>query len=135
MKCLNWRLNFVNNFSMLMRHLEIIEASIQSGQPDVYEHLLEQLEEPNMYILFSSKIFTVFISDLQEKYPYVLRTIFDSFLLDGEQVIYTILVNFFDMRKDKILSLEDEDLLYYLKGEMYLDCLAEKPLHEFLELN
>lgn len=118
-----------------MRHLEIIEASIQSGQPDVYEHLLEQLEEPNMYILFSSKIFTVFISDLQEKYPYVLRTIFDSFLLDGEQVIYTILVNFFDMRKDKILSLEDEDLLYYLKGEMYLDCLAEKPLHEFLELN
>ena len=77
----------------------------------------------------------MFIRDLQDNYPYVLRTIFDSFLLDGEQVIYAILVAFFDMRKDKILSLEDEDLFNYLKGEMYLDCLAEKPLHEFLELN
>ena len=76
---------------MLVHHLEIIEANLNSGAPAVYQHMLDELEEVNLYPVFSSKLMSVFTRDLAECYPKTQQIIFDAFLLDGEQVIFVLL--------------------------------------------
>ena len=83
---------------MLMRLLELIEANLHVGMKKVYEYLLEMIYDTNLYPIFASFVLSIFISDLQESHPETLRTIFDAFLIDGQQVIYTLLVEFISMK-------------------------------------
>jgi hypothetical protein len=55
----------------------------------------------------------------------VATKIFDVFLLDGEAVIFTLLLKMIEHKEDKILTLEDHDLLQYIRNEMPNECLSE----------
>lgn len=69
MQCLGWRRMSLPGQEMLVHHLEIIEANLNSGAPAVYQHMLDELEEVNLYPVFSSKLMSVFTRDLAECYP------------------------------------------------------------------
>lgn len=46
-----------------------------------------------------------------------------------------LLNQLFDVQREKLLELQDVDLLSYLKDDIYQECLNEQSLSEFLELN
>lgn len=69
MQCLRWRRMSLPGQECLLHHLEIIEENLNSGSPKVYKHMLDQLEDVNLYPVFSSKLVSVFIRDLGELYP------------------------------------------------------------------
>ena len=51
--------------------------------------------------------------------------IFDVFLLDGEQVIFTLLLKMIELKEKKILECYDHDLLEYIRTQMSQECLEE----------
>ena len=55
--------------------------------------------------------------------------------MDGEQVIWALNMEFYEVSEKKILQMDDIEMFTYLTKEMYLDCLTKKPLKEFLVLN
>lgn len=60
--------------------------------------------------------------------------IFDVFLLDGEQVIFTLIIKMIEHREKHILSIEDdEELLNYLRSHMVKDCLKAYPMTKLLD--
>lgn len=59
--------------------------------------------------------------------------IFDVFLFDGDQVIFTLLINMIKMQEQKILSLESKELLDYMKKEMTKECFETKSMMILLD--
>ena len=68
--------------------------------------------EISLVPVFSSILQTIFIYDSPEE---VATQIFDVFLLDGETVIFTLLLKMIEHKESKILSLTDHDLLQYIR--------------------
>jgi hypothetical protein len=79
--------------------------------------------DSSLFPIFGSFLLSLFVSDLQDSYPTTLAHIFDAFLLDGEQLIFTLLIKFIDMKQDQILEKEDMDLIFYMKSQMINECL------------
>jgi len=77
----------------------------------------------------------MFIANLQDSYPEIARDIFDVFLIDGEKVIFTLLLKFFTLKNDKLLTLEDNDLMKFMKEDMPKECLQENTMPELLDFN
>ena len=78
--------------------------------------------EISLVPVFSSIIATIFIYDSPEQ---VATQIFDVFLLDGEQVIFTLLLKMIELKEEKILNTFDHDLLKYIRQKMCKECLDE----------
>lgn len=55
------------------------------------------------------------------------------FLFDGDQVIFTLLINMIKMQEQKILSLESKELLDYMKKEMTKECFDSKSMMILLD--
>lgn len=85
----------------------------------MFEHILQETEDTSLFPVFGSLILSIFISDLQGKYPRILIHIFDAFLFDGEEVIFTLLLKILDTQQDKIMELEDMDLIEFMKKQMH----------------
>ena len=82
--------------SKLTEHLTLITEVINTGFPEVYQHLMDELdEEMGLEIIFQAKIISVFTNqDLTIECPQFATQIFDSFLKDGETIIYILLTKF-----------------------------------------
>ena len=78
--------------------------------------------EISLVPVFSSILQTIFIYDSPEE---IATHIFDVFLLDGETVIFTLLLKMIELKEEKILNLYDHDLLQYIRSEMPNECLSE----------
>jgi len=72
--------------------------------------------------IFTSIITTIFIGDLQSKCPKIASHIFDVFLVDGERVIFTLIMKFIKMKEETILDMFDEDLQKYMKHKLPHEC-------------
>lgn len=59
--------------------------------------------------------------------------IFDAFLIDGEEVIFTLLLKILDTQQDRILELYDMDLIEFMKKQMHFLCLQEYKMHTLLD--
>lgn len=65
--------------------------------------------------------------------------IFDIFMMDGEQIIFTLLIKMIEISEKTILSIRDDDddderdLLEYLRAIMPLDCLLKYPMTTLLD--
>lgn len=68
---------------------------------------------------------TIFIYDCCEN---IAINIFDVFLLDGEQVIISLLLKMIEKKEQKIYTMEDHDCLQYLRSTMPRECLEEYEL-------
>lgn len=109
MQKLQFRGVYDEKLSKLLHHLDLIEKILVTGYPDIYSHLIDEMVV-NPVHLFTSMIQTVFVRDLQSKSPLIASHIFDVFLLDGEKVIFTLLMQFIKLKEEKILDLYMEDL-------------------------
>lgn len=81
-----------------MEHLKLIEENLEGGYPDLFNHLLEQMVE-NLAPYFTDTIMTMFIANLQDSSPDIATHIFDVFLLDGEKVIFTLLMKLINLKE------------------------------------
>jgi len=88
MKVHDWRACYDMNTSKLIELLEFLECVLETAWPEVYEHIMTEIEI-SIVPVFASLISTIFIYVSPEA---VAVHIFDVFLLDGEQVIFTLLL-------------------------------------------
>ncbi len=58
----------------------------------------------------------------------------DLFMLEGEQVLVDILANMVQIKKKKILQLDELELMNYLRKDMAVECFAEYPMSKFIGL-
>ena len=93
MKKLGYRRIYDHNLSKTNEHLTLIEENLQSGFPNLYAHLLEEIEV-SLAPYFTNIIMTIFVANLQDSNPLVAAHIFDVFLIDGEKVIFTLIMKF-----------------------------------------
>ena len=78
---------------------------------------------------FSSQLITLFIYDNDFV---AAAKVFELFLLDGEQVLVDLLAGMVHHRKDRLLELEDVDLMEYLRKDMVQDCLKSMQVRQIL---
>ena len=76
---------------------------------------------------------TMFIANIQDCHPDIARDIFDVFLIDGETVVFTLLLKFFSLKEEKLLNLEDNELMKFMKETMPKECLTEFKLPDLLD--
>lgn len=130
---LEWREIFSPGMERLLYHLQIIEELLATGFPQIYEHIMEESSDMGLYPMFGSLIISVFISDLQRAHPSTLIRIFDVFLIHGESAIFTLLLKIIETQQSKILTLQDTDLILFMKNEAHYKCLSENEMHELLD--
>ena len=51
--------------------------------------------------------------------------VFELYLLDGEKVLVELLAGMILHKKEKIIELEDLELMNYLRKDMVQECLSE----------
>lgn len=114
-----WKYCFDMETTKLINLLGFLECVLETAWADVYNHIMDVIEI-SLVPVFASMIQTIFIYDSPES---VATQIFDVFLLDGETVIFTLLLKMIEHKEEKILSLDDHDLLFYIRSEMSNECL------------
>lgn len=57
------------------------------------------------------------------------------FLVDGESVIFMLLLRFFGLKEDKLLDLWDNELMTYMREQMPMECLSEYSMPELLDFD
>jgi len=77
---------------------------------------------------------TMFIANLQDCNPDIASRIFDAFLIDGESVIFVLLIKFITLKEQELLNMWDEDLMKYLKEDLPKECLTEYKMEVLLDL-
>lgn len=131
---LGYRNIYDKSLSKTIAHLKMIEEMIETGFPDFYAHLLEEVDV-DLAPYFTNVIMTMFITNLQDRYPEIAAHIFDVFLVDGEGVIFMLLLRFFGLKEEKLMDLWDNDLMAYMREEMPMECLQEYSMQELLDLD
>jgi len=117
----DWRGCYDLYTSKLINLLELLECILETGYPEVYNHIMTEIEI-SLVPVFASIIQTIFIYDSPE---HIATHIFDVFLLDGDSVIFTVLIKMIELKEEKILATEGHELLDYLRKEMSEECLRE----------
>ena len=135
MKIKEWREVYRPNLDRLIKDLLILEASLESSYPQIFKHIEINQCDSSLFPIFGSFLLSLFVSDLQDKYPKTLAHIFDAFLIDGEQLIFTLLIKFIDKKQEAILEKEDMELIYYMKSQMIYECLQENNMLDLLDYN
>ena len=88
MKVHDWRGCFSPDMQKLKDFVRFFECAIETAFPEIHEKIIEKIDE-DMVPIFCANIQTIFVYDCPED---VATHIFDAFLLDGEQVIFTLLI-------------------------------------------
>ena len=71
---------------------------------------------------FSSQFITLFIYDNDFT---AATKVFELFLLDGERVLVETLAGMVMHKRQKLLQMEDLELMNYLRKDMVQECLTE----------
>lgn len=132
MKKLEYRHVYDDTLSKLHEHLQIMEENLQTSFPEIYKHMTDVMMV-NLDMIFTNIITTIFIADLQQVTPNISVHIFDIFLIDGESLVFNLLMQFIRMKENEILKKREEDLLMYMRFQLPIDCLLEMPMHDILE--
>jgi hypothetical protein len=98
MKKHDWRGCYDMGTTKQVQLLALLESMLETAYVDVYNHIMTEIEI-SLVPCFSSLISTIFIYDSPEN---VALHIFDVFLLDGEQVIFTLLLKMIELKEKKI---------------------------------
>ncbi|CAG9313169.1 unnamed protein product [Blepharisma stoltei] len=122
----NWREVFKTGTPKLVGMLDSFSNKLQSLLPEVHCHLqTENLE----ITCFSPFFITIF--GCKAPIQNAMRVI-DMFLYEGEQVLYSLLLNMLTLKRGKILRMNFEELFRYFNNEMAKECLDEYNLATLL---
>ena len=78
---------------------------------------------------FSSQFITLFIYDNDFS---AATKVFELFLLDGERVLVETLAGMVMHKRQKLLQMEDLELMNYLRKDMVQECLTEMSVRQIL---
>ena len=79
-----------------------------------------------MTFLFTDNIISIFISKLRMVCPEMLIKFWDIFLIQGEKAVVQIIVKCFELYEQELLTLQEEDLLNFIKmGHIYVRAFKE----------
>ena len=90
-----WRNCFDMETSKLINLLEFLECVLETAWTDVYDHIMAEIGI-SLVPVFSSIIQTIFIYDSPDE---IATHIFDVFLLDGETIIFTLLLKMIEIKE------------------------------------
>jgi|LauGreDrversion4_2_1035121.scaffolds.fasta_scaffold333382_2 hypothetical protein len=116
----NWRMIFEENTPKLMNLLSLIHDRLEKDDLQLLNHLKD--EDLSLAAAFSPVFITLFVYQV----PIEIATrIFECFLLDGEIAIVKILLRMLYIKREKILCLQECDLLNYIRTGMVIECVLE----------
>ena len=125
----NWREIFDEKSSKIAVLLNDLSNYIKKRHPKVFRHM-ELDEHVTFEASFSSQIITLFIYDA----PFEVATrIFELFLLDGDRAIVDFIGSMIDKQWEKLLMLEELDLMNYLRKEFVLDSIDEYHIKDLIQ--
>ena len=116
----NWRAIYTDDFPKLKSMSKILEEKIKLNFPEVLKHLSDNM----LHIegTFSSFFMTLYVY----KCPLEIATrIFEIFILEGEQALIKALLRVIELRKRKILRLQDEVLQKYMLEDIIVECIGK----------
>jgi hypothetical protein len=108
----DWRGCFDLQLVKLAQMKNFLECVLETAWPDVYNHIKEECTF-GVSDCFQNTISTIFIYESPEL---IARQFFEVFLLDGEQVIFTVILKMIEIKEKKILSIFEHDILSYLRS-------------------
>ena len=124
----DWRTIFADDAKKVGFILADLENHLKLHCRTVYRHV--QCDEfASWEASFASQVITLFICDYE--FEHACR-VMDLFMIDGEQILVDILANMVQIKKKKIVQLDELELMNYLRKDMAVECFAEYPMSKFL---
>ena len=103
-----------------MNLLSLIHDRLEKDDLQLLNHLKD--EDLSLAAAFSPVFITLFVYQV----PLEIATrIFECFILDGEIAIVKILLRMLYIKREKILCLQECDLLNYIRTGMVIECVLE----------
>ena len=59
--------------------------------------------------------------------------IFESFILDGEQALLRVLYKMIELKQNKILQMEEIELILYLRTNIMNECIMEYGIETLMD--
>lgn len=119
-----WRGIFLNDTPKLIKLLDGFSDLLENKLNRVYMHFKRLGLEINCFARFYITLFTC-------KSPLELGArVIDVFLLEGENVIHSILLKMIELKQDKILLMDFEDLFVYFTDGLIRECYSEFSITE-----
>lgn len=79
---------------------------------------------------FSPLFITLYIYEIE--HDYAMR-IFESFILDGEQALLRVLYKMIELKQNKILQMEEIELILYLRTNIMNECIKEYGIETLMD--
>lgn len=79
---------------------------------------------------FSPLFITLYIYEIE--HDYAMR-IFESFILDGEQALLRVLYKMIELKQNKILQMEEIELILYLRTNIMNECIMEYGIETLMD--
>ena len=123
-KCTTYPQIFNDNLFQLNLYFNIFNQILSIFNPNLYFYFKTNNIIPNYYL--SSCFITLFTNyaNKEKKLSFFIK-IFDLFIIDGWKGIFNILLEIMYYNEEKILNLKNENLLYFLNGNLINDFLSK----------
>jgi len=127
---MNWRLMFKNGTPKLLTMINKLTKQVKLRHPDLWEHLAKH--DLSFLSCFTQYLITVFLYDIPKD---ISVRVFDLFLLEGERVLYDLLLKMLYVKKARIMQLEGQELYLYLRSRMVKEVFEESHLRTLMSFS
>ena len=124
----NWRRIYTEDMPKLMELIDEVEQKLIVDYPDVDKHLRDS--DFTVGAAFSPIFITLYIYQID--HAYAMR-IFEMFILDGEQALLRVLYRMLDLKGKKLCTLEEVELMMYLRTDIINECIQEHGIASILD--
>jgi len=132
-KCTEYPQIFDDNLFQLNLYFNIFNQILSIFMPNLYFYLKANNIIPNYYL--SSSFITLFTNYFnKDKKLNLFIKIFDLFIIDGWKGIFNVLLEIMWTNEEKLLNLKNENLLYFLNGNLINDFLSNNNEYNCFEL-
>lgn len=86
----------------------------------------------DLHDIFHKHVLSLFLNDFWDEI-HITLPIFDLFLMDGEELIYALLLKIIELNEKNILAISSpDDLFMYLSDPMVKECIKNYSLRKLL---
>ena len=118
-----WRDFFIANTPKLFRMIDILQTKIKQQLKELYAYFKKVNLDEYLGIMITHYFLTLFTYDCPLDLS--LRVI-DLFWVYEEKVIFDIVVVLLRLKQDKLMTMDKEDIMVYLKKNLVFDVIEEK---------
>jgi len=118
----NWREMFKNGLPKARGMSQHFEEELKKEVPEVHSHI-HKFDELSISVCFDQMMITMLLL----KTPIsIAQRIFDVFFIEGEPVLFKLLINAVTICRSDILSLNDAvDLNNYFRDKLMVSCMSK----------